>query len=349
MRRATALLVAAALGSIAIPAPGGAQENNDPKLTEWQVPWANTRPRDPYVAPDGKVWFVGQAGHYAGVLDPATGDIERVDLPEGAGPHNIVVDAEGVPWYTGNRVGNIGRIDPKTREVQIFPMSDERARDPHTMTFDAAGDVWFTVQGGNFIGKLWKKTGQVRLVEAPSVPGRGGQMGSSRPYGIEMDSKDRPWIVLFNTNKIATVDPETFALKTFDLPDPGARPRRIGITSDDMVWYVDYARGYLGRLDPASGGVKEWPMPSGAQARPYGMAVDGDDRIWFVETGVQPNKFVGFDPATEDFFSSVAVESGAGTIRHMMFDPKTNSVWFGADVGTVGRAVLPPKRRSVSE
>jgi len=293
------------------------------------------------------VWFVGQTGHYAGVLDPGSGHIRRVDLPEGAGPHNIVVDAEGVPWYTGNRVGNIGRIDPRTHEVEVFPMPDERARDPHTLVFDAAGDLWFTVQGGNFIGKLWKETGEIRLVEAPRVPGRNGQPGSSRPYGIAMDSEDRPWVVLFNTNKIATVDPETFGLRTFDLPDPAARPRRIGITSDDIVWYVDYARGYLGRLDPATGAVREWAMPSGARARPYGMAVDGDDRIWFVETGVRPNRLVGFDPATEDFFSSVPVESGAGTVRHMMFDEKTNTVWFGTDVGTVGRAVLPPRRRSV--
>lgn len=347
--RATALLIAAALGAGAYAAPILAQEDTDPKLTEWKVPWQNTRPRDPYVAPDGKVWFVGQTGHYAGVLDPATGDIQRVDLPAGAGPHNIVVDAEGVPWYTGNLVGNLGRIDPVTHEIRVFPMPDERARDPHTLVFDRNGDMWFSVQGGNFVGKFWKKTGEIRLVEAPRTPGRGGQMTSSRPYGIKMDSRDRPWVVLFNTNKIAMVDPATFDLKTYDLPRPDARPRRIGITSDDVVWYVDYAGGYLGRLDPSSGEIEEWPMPSGPDARPYGMAVDGDDRIWFVETGVQPNRFVGFDPATQKFFSSVPVESGGGAVRHMMYDARTNTVWFGADAGTIGRAVLPPRRRGVSE
>lgn len=346
--RATALLITAALGLLTLPTPSAAQAEKDPKLTEWEVPWENTRPRDPYVAPDGKVWFVGQAGHYAGILDPETGAITRIDLPEGAGPHNIVVDGQGVAWYTGNRVGNIGRIDPVTHEITTYPMPDERARDPHTLVLDRNGDMWFSVQGGNFIGKFWKETGEVRLVEAPQAPGRGGQMGSSRPYGIEMDSKDRPWIVLFNTNKVATVDPATFELTSYELPDPDARPRRIGITSDDMVWYVDYARGTLGRLDPATGAVAEWPMPSGPDSRPYGMAVDDEDRIWFVETGVQPNRFVGFDPGTEEFFSSVEVESGGGTIRHMVFDPETDSIWFGTDVGTVGRAVVPPGRRGVS-
>ena len=92
-------------------------------------------------------------------------------------------------------------------------------------------------------------------------------MRSSRPYGIVMDSQDHPWIALFNTNKIATVDPETFELETFELPE-NARPRRIAITSDDVLWYGDWTRGTLGRLDPATGEVKEFPLPGGTSSRP---------------------------------------------------------------------------------
>jgi virginiamycin B lyase len=114
-----------------------------------------------------------------------------------------------------------------------------------------------------------------------------------------------------------------------------------------MLWYGDFRRGYLGRLDPETGEVTEWPMPSGENSRPYGMAVDDSDRIWLVETGVQPNKFVGFDPVTEEFSSVVEVESGGGTIRHMYFDAETNSIWFGADTNTIGVAKLPPRRRLV--
>ncbi|NIP82482.1 MAG: lyase, partial [Gemmatimonadetes bacterium] len=76
------------------------------------------------------------------------------------------------------------------------------------------------------------------------------------------------------------------------LPE-NALPRRIGITSDDIIWYGDWTRGTLGRLDPETGTVTEFPLPSGEGSRPYGMAVDDSDRIWVVETGVQPNKFVG--------------------------------------------------------
>ena len=42
-------------------------------IDEWDVPWEGSRPRDPYVAPDGRVWFVGQTADYVARLDPADG------------------------------------------------------------------------------------------------------------------------------------------------------------------------------------------------------------------------------------------------------------------------------------
>ena len=326
MRR---MIVSAALAlTIAAPAAGQTVE-----IREWPVPWEDTRPRDPDVAPDGRVWFVGQAGHYVARLDPETGEFERYDLEDGAGPHNLIVADDGTVWYAGNRAAHIGRLDPATGEIHKIPMPEAAARDPHTLVFDGNGDIWFTVQGGNYMGRLDVETEQVRLVKSQSE--------SSRPYGIVVDASGTPWINLFGTNKLATIDPATFTLKEIPLERADARTRRIGLTSDGAVWYVDYARGFLGRYNPQSEAVQEWPMPNGPSARPYAMAVDAQDRIWFVETGVEPNMFVGFDPASEEFFSSTAIPSGGGAVRHMVFHEPTNSIWFGTDAGTIGRAQLP--------
>jgi virginiamycin B lyase len=71
------------------------------------------------------------------------------------------------------------------------------------------------------------------------------------------------------------------------------------------------------------------------------MAVDGKDRIWFVETGPNPNRFVGFDPATHEFFSMTEIESGGGSVRHMVYREEGNEIWFGTDTNTIGRARLP--------
>ena len=115
-------------------------------LTEWKVPYENSRPRDPYVGPDGNVWFVGQRSDYIGVLNPEDGSFEKYDLEPGAGPHNCIVDEDGFVWYSGNTAAHIGRLDPSTGEIEKIPMPDPGARDPHTLIFDSklALDDWYT-------------------------------------------------------------------------------------------------------------------------------------------------------------------------------------------------------------
>jgi virginiamycin B lyase len=71
------------------------------------------------------------------------------------------------------------------------------------------------------------------------------------------------------------------------------------------------------------------------------MAIDDRDRIWMVETGVQPNNFLGFDPQTKKFFATSPIASGGGSVRHMYFHAPTKEIWFGTDRGTIGRARLP--------
>ena len=327
-------LVPGVLAALLAAAPALAQQQLT--IDEWNVPWgASTRPRDPFADRHGRVWFVGQTADYIGMLDVATGQFRRFELEPGAGPHNLIVDTAGMVWYAGNRAAYIGRLDPSTGAITRYPMPDSTVRDPHTLVFDRRGDIWFTAQGGNAIGRLTVSTGQVRLVKVPTP--------RSRPYGIVMDQRgERPWAVLFGTNKIATVDPATFELREFTLPRAAARPRRLGVTTDGAVWYGDYSGGVLGRLDPVSGQVEEWPLPGGATSRPYALVNDNRDRVWLVETGARPNMFIGFDTRSRRFLESRPVPSGGGTVRHMFFDPRTQVIWFGSDAGTIGRATLPP-------
>ena len=130
-------------------------------------------------------------------------------------------------------------------------------------------------------------------------------------------------------------------LTQVDLPREAARGRRIAMTSDGKVWYVDYAGGFLGRYDPATRQFKEWQLPGGAASRPYAMAVDDRDVLWAVETGSRPNRFVGFDSKTEQFLGATPIPSGGDVVRHMVFHRPTREIWFGTDANTIGRAKLP--------
>lgn len=301
-------------------------------IKEWPVPWEGTRPRDPYVAPDGKVWFVGQQGDYAAEFDPSTEKFRRIDLEQGAGPHNLIVDAKGAVWYAGNRAAHIGRIDPASGKIEKIATPEPAAADPHTMQFDGRGHIWFTSQHGNSVGRLHMESGKVEVIPVPTP--------RARPYGLVVDESGRPWIALLGTHKLATVDPGSMKPREIELPRKEARPRRLALTAG-RLWYVDAAQGYLGSYDTKSGGIEEWPAPGGRYSAPYAMASDDAGRIWFAETGVKPNRLAGFDPKSGKFFSLSDIPSGAGSVRHMVFDAGTGTLWFGTDENTLGRASLP--------
>ncbi|MEJ2502101.1 MAG: lyase, partial [Gemmatimonadota bacterium] len=178
-------------------------------------------------------------------------------------------------------------------------------------------------------------TGEVTLREVPTE--------GARPYGIVEAPDGTIWVAEFGTHKLLRIEPESMQIQEVPLPRTSARPRRLQPTSDGRIWYVDYADGMLGAYDPADGTFEEWALPGGEASRPYGMAVDAEDRLWMVETGPrdEPNRFVGFDPESEEFFAVAAIPSGGGTVRHMVFHEPTNTVWFGTDANTIGRARIP--------
>jgi len=301
------------------------------EITEFDVPWENTRPRDPSVADDGRIWFVGQAGDYAAVFDPSDESFRRYDLPDGAGPHTVYVTRDDEVWYAGNRDRHLGRIDPETGDIRRVDMPPGELDDPHTLYEDSRGRLWFTAQWANQIGRYDRETGEIAHVDVPTE--------RARPYGIAIDADDTVWVVLLGTHKIARITPD-MQLTEIDLPREQARPRRIAITGRG-IWYGDYAQGYVGVYDPEHETFEEWRLSPAADSGPYAVAADDRGRVWLVETHADPNRFVGFDPEAGSIFSTTPVPSGGGTVRHMVFDAARNAIWFGTDTNNLGRADLP--------
>jgi virginiamycin B lyase len=318
------VLLAGAALLMAWQPPVAAQQQTGVDLKEWSVEYGG-RTRDPAVAPDGKVWFVGQAGNYIAWFDPKTEQFKRFEIEEGTNPHSINVDPQGIVWYTGNRNGRIGRLDPNGGGLKVI-MTGE-AKDPHTHVFDGKGNIWFTSQGSNRIGRLNMKTEKVDLITPNEQP--------SNPYGIVIDKDGYPWVALFRTNTLVRVDPNTLTVTPFKQASDASRSRRIETTPDGMMWYVDEPRGFLGRIDPKTGEAKEWQAPGGPGSRPYALTKDDQGRLWFSETG-PVKQLVGFDPKTEKMFSVNVV---SGNIRHMQFHAPTKSMWFGTDANKIGRII----------
>ena len=272
------------------------------EIEEWIAPTLGQRVRDPHQAPDGAIWWTGMYGSLLGRIDPVTGEMREYKLDPEARPHWSGADAQGNIWYMGNGNGTVGRLDPRTGQITVY---DVEARDPHTGIFDRNGNLVWTAQGAAMMGRLNPRTGEI--VEVPTQ-GR-------NPYGVRMDSQGMLWVAFNGSPMIAKLNPATMELQYFNMPDPETRIRRLDVDSQDKIWFVNSAKGRIGRLDPVTGNVREWESPSGPESHPYALEII-DDIVWYNESNQRPDALVRFDPSMETF-QSWAIPSGVGIVRNM--------------------------------
>ncbi len=295
-------------------------------IKEWSAPTLGSRPHDSHAAADGSIWWTGQYANKLGRLDPKTGQIREFDLPAKSQPHGLAEDRQGNIWSTGIQKGVIGRLDPRTGQVREYPLNEPASRGPHTPIYDAkSGMLFFTLQSGH-VGRLNTADGAMVIAKTPS--------DNTYPYGIRLNSAGVPWYVDFRGNRVATVDPATMKITEFPLPHPDARPRRLTITADDIIYYSDFPRGMLGRFDPKTKQVKEWLSPGGPDSEPYAITQIGGI-IWYSESGVRPNTMVRFDPKTEKF-QTFAIPSGGGVLRHFEATRDGNIATANSGVNKIG-------------
>ena len=308
---------------------------NEITFTEWVMPTLGQRSRDPIQAEDGTIWWAGQFGNLIGHLNPKTGEMKEFPLPDMSKPHTVELDNLGRPWYTGNMNGSVGMVDPATGKVTVYKMPDPAAKDPHTMKFDKNNIMWFSAQHANMIGRLDPKTGDIKLVK--TTP-------RSQPYGVKIDAEGNPWVSCNGRPCLIKVNPATMALTEFALPE-GSTVRRLDIAEDGLIWYVNSSLGRLGRLNPKTGEIKEWPSPSGAKSHPYAIAIV-EGIVWYNESFQRPDALVRFDPKTETF-QSWAIPSGnihAGHVRHMRGTREGNLLIHQSSSNRIIQ--VTPKRRA---
>jgi virginiamycin B lyase len=71
------------------------------------------------------------------------------------------------------------------------------------------------------------------------------------------------------------------SIQEWDVPTRGARPYATAVTPDGSVWFTEEMINKIGRVNPRTGEVKEYPLTEDNNARPHGIAVDRNGSIWY--------------------------------------------------------------------
>jgi virginiamycin B lyase len=67
----------------------------------------------------------------------------------------------------------------------------------------------------------------------------------------------------------------------WDVPTKGGHPHDPAVGPDGALWFTEQMSNKIGRLDPKTGEIKEYTLPSEKNAGPHGLMADRDGNIWF--------------------------------------------------------------------
>src|ERR671919_98151 len=93
-------------------------------------------------------------------------EVRYFDVPKGDRPHDVAPAPDGTVWYTGQRAGVLGRLDPKTGRVERIPLGNGSA--PHGVIVGPDGAAWVTDSGLNAIVRVDPATQEVKPFPLPA-------------------------------------------------------------------------------------------------------------------------------------------------------------------------------------
>jgi virginiamycin B lyase len=291
------------------------------------------------------------------LIDP---ELQEYPVPPGSRPHDVAPAPDGSVWYTAQRLGELGRLDPVTGETRHIPLGPGSA--PHGVIVGPDGAAWVTDSGLNAIVRVDPDTEEVQVYPLPdgtgyanlntaTFDGRGilwftGQSGvygrfdpltaqmelfdaprGPGPYGIATTPAGDVYYASLAGSYVGSLDITSGAVTVLEPPTPGQGARRVWSDSGGRIWVSEWNSGQLSSLDPATGEWRVWRLP-GERPMPYAVYVDEADVVWLSDFGA--NALVRFDPEQE-LFRFFELPSTGANIRQIL--GRAGEVW-GAESGT---------------
>jgi virginiamycin B lyase len=126
-------------------------------------------------------------------------------------------------------------------------------------------------------------------------------------------------------NRAATLVPgdHEVTFREWQVPTLGQRSRDPVEAADGTIWWAGQWGNLIGRIDPDSGEMTEYPLP--ANAMPHTVTVDAEGKVWY--TGNKNGSMGRFDPETEEITVYEMPDPAARDPHSAIFDAE-GILWF---------------------
>jgi virginiamycin B lyase len=232
--------------------------------------------------------------------------ITEYDLPrETIQPHDVVLDADGIAWYSSFGEQFLGRLDPKTGKATEYPVPMHKPGFPTGflgLRLDKAGDLWLGNMYQATIVKFERKTETFKFWTLPSEQNiDAAQVNMVSPQFSHVDGK--VWSQNNGFAGVHRLDLATGKIETWEpfKDAPKGEPHNIYDVvpdSQNNAFFTDFRQKHIGRIDAKTGEVKLFAILTPNPALRRGQ-MDAQDRLWFGE--YRGDKIGVFDTRTERF------------------------------------------------
>jgi virginiamycin B lyase len=212
------------------------------------------------------------------------------DLPrEEISPHDVIVDKDGIVWFSSFGEQKLGRLDPKTGKVTEFPYPKHREDFPTGslgLRADAAGNLWLGNMYQATIVKFDPKREQFQFWTLPAERNiDAAQINMVSPQRSDVDGK--VWTQNNGFAGVHRLDIADGKIETWEpfKDAPKGEPHNIYDVIPDSgnnAYFTDFRQGQIGRIDAKTGEVSLFQTPTPRSAPRRGN-MDAQDRLWFGE------------------------------------------------------------------
>jgi virginiamycin B lyase len=232
--------------------------------------------------------------------------ITEYDLPRPTiEPHDVIVDRDGVAWYSNFGEQTFGKLDPKTGQHTEYSVPELKKGWPTGMLglhADRDGHMWLGMMYQAGIAKFDPKTEKFQIWSLPADVNKDmAQVNMVRPESAHVDGK--VWAQNNGFAAVHRLDLATGAIETiapFKNSVVGENHNIYDIIPDSRnnAYFTDFAQQHLGRIDAKTGQITMYILPTRSSAPRRGM-MDAQDRVWLGE--YRGNKIAMFDTKEERF------------------------------------------------